>query len=500
MGWLAFAPTALGGSSTYVTTYGTSMEPTLHRGDLAIVRERPAYRVGDVVAYRSASLHTIVLHRIIGRTGDRFTFKGDNNTWTDTDHPTVGELVGRMDTSVPGLGSHVQQASSPSGIAVLASVVALPVGIKRRRRPSRADDEDCVADHSDANDSNGDGDASTTEAPPGHWPIRAQIDPKMLVATAVVAAVVALAFTRSPITQTTNDVPFDDRGEFSYSGAAPGGTAVYQSERVSSGQPIFLNLVQQVAIDFTYRASSAQPVEATGAVTLTGMLQDANGWTYPFDLGAPTPLQEGGATIGGTLDLQALRATIAAKESATGVARDMYTVVVHASVDRKVRHAATATHGVFEAALAFELTDLEMHLSSPGGDTLTPSQGGLLSLPVQRLNHLVILGQSLSIAALRAVALGLLLLLAAVWVDWLIRARRGDEQSLIERRYRSYLLPVHAGPVWSGPVVDVVSIAALARLADHADAPMLRGDDGTYQVIDGSRVYRYTSTHHGARS
>src|SRR4051812_39193182 len=67
--WLGLAPSALGGSSTYVTTYGISMEPVLHKGDLAIVRAQPSYHVGDIVAYNSASLHTIVLHRIIAREG-----------------------------------------------------------------------------------------------------------------------------------------------------------------------------------------------------------------------------------------------------------------------------------------------------------------------------------------------------------------------------------------------------------------------------------------------
>ncbi|MEO7427825.1 MAG: signal peptidase I, partial [Acidimicrobiales bacterium] len=123
--WLALAPAPLGGSSTYVTTYGTSMEPTLHRGDLAVVRPQASYRVGDVVAYNSASLHRVVLHRIIGRDGDRFVFKGDNNTWTDADHPRLGALVGKMEMRLPGVGTQVQRAASPPGIAVLAGIVVL---------------------------------------------------------------------------------------------------------------------------------------------------------------------------------------------------------------------------------------------------------------------------------------------------------------------------------------------------------------------------------------
>ena len=55
-----FWPTALGGGTTYVSTHGSSMEPRFSTGDLAILRPAGSYEVGDVVAYRSESLDTIV--------------------------------------------------------------------------------------------------------------------------------------------------------------------------------------------------------------------------------------------------------------------------------------------------------------------------------------------------------------------------------------------------------------------------------------------------------
>ena len=41
------------------------MEPGFQTGDLAILRPAGSYAVGDVVAYRSESLDTIVMHRIV---------------------------------------------------------------------------------------------------------------------------------------------------------------------------------------------------------------------------------------------------------------------------------------------------------------------------------------------------------------------------------------------------------------------------------------------------
>src|SRR4051812_49977795 len=80
-------PTALGGSTTYVTTHGSSMEPSFHQGDLALVRQANHYDVGDVVAYRSATLKgTTILHRIIAQGPEGYTFRGDNNGFEDPDH------------------------------------------------------------------------------------------------------------------------------------------------------------------------------------------------------------------------------------------------------------------------------------------------------------------------------------------------------------------------------------------------------------------------------
>ena len=187
VGWLALAPTALGGSSTYVTTYGTSMEPALHRGDLAIVRAQPSYSVGDVVAYRSESLHTIVLHRIIGRDGDRFVFKGDNNTWVDSDHPPASALVGKMETRLPGFGTHVQRAASPPGLATLGALAVLPVATKRGRSRRRRRD---------------DGSGEPLRAP-RRRPSLGHVTPPLLVVTALVFGALAFAFTRPVTVHTT---------------------------------------------------------------------------------------------------------------------------------------------------------------------------------------------------------------------------------------------------------------------------------------------------------
>ena len=106
------------------------MEPGFHTGDLAILRPADSYAVGDVVAYRSESLDTIVMHRIVAGDGERFVTQGDNNDWLDEDRPTEDEILGTLFLRVP-------QGGKALGAAPLARRPGGPRGGRvRRRRPA----------------------------------------------------------------------------------------------------------------------------------------------------------------------------------------------------------------------------------------------------------------------------------------------------------------------------------------------------------------------------
>ena len=90
------------------------MEPRFHTGDLAIVRPADQYKVGDIVAYQSSLLHTVVLHRIVAIHDGRYTFKGDNNNFLDPDHPTRSQLVGKLWLHLPRGGVVLNGCTRPS--------------------------------------------------------------------------------------------------------------------------------------------------------------------------------------------------------------------------------------------------------------------------------------------------------------------------------------------------------------------------------------------------
>src|SRR3954452_11876638 len=134
----AFWPQPLGGGTTYVSTHGISMEPRFHTGDLAILRSAPSYAVGDVVAYRSVSLNTVVMHRIVDLDGDRFVIQGDNNDWLDQDHPSRDQVLGTLFVRIPQGGKVLASVTSPAGVGLVAAVGIALLGAAHRPRSRHA--------------------------------------------------------------------------------------------------------------------------------------------------------------------------------------------------------------------------------------------------------------------------------------------------------------------------------------------------------------------------
>lgn len=143
---VAMWPVALGGRTAYIMVSGTSMEPTMHTGDLAILRQRSSYDVGDIVAYRipkgTPGEGFLVIHRIIGGDGARgYVLQGDNRGHRDVWRPTDGDVVGRRIALVPRLGRAVGRISSPSGVAAFLAGVVMVLVVSYRPARARSTDE-----------------------------------------------------------------------------------------------------------------------------------------------------------------------------------------------------------------------------------------------------------------------------------------------------------------------------------------------------------------------
>ena len=70
-----------------------SMEDGIHAGDYILICKKSDYKVGDVVTYKKNGYH--VTHRIIKKSGNKITTKGDANNTPD-EEITLDDVVGRV--------------------------------------------------------------------------------------------------------------------------------------------------------------------------------------------------------------------------------------------------------------------------------------------------------------------------------------------------------------------------------------------------------------------
>ncbi len=139
-------PAALGGRSGVVMVSGVSMQPTMHTGDLALVRQHDRYEVGEIVAFRvpkgEQGAGAIVIHRIIGGSGDQgYVLQGDNKPRPDPWRPTNADVVGARWGLVPKAGSLLSFLLAPINVAALASAVVVFKILARAPQSNKKNEE-----------------------------------------------------------------------------------------------------------------------------------------------------------------------------------------------------------------------------------------------------------------------------------------------------------------------------------------------------------------------
>lgn len=118
------APNSLGGPVGMVWVSGTSMEPTMHTGDLVVVYEQASYDVGDVVAFEIPGGGTVI-HRIIAVTDAGYQFQGDNRDFADPWFLGADSIIGRQVALLPQAGTLLTKLGQPPMMALAVTVMAL---------------------------------------------------------------------------------------------------------------------------------------------------------------------------------------------------------------------------------------------------------------------------------------------------------------------------------------------------------------------------------------
>lgn len=474
-----FLPTALGGSTTYVSTFGTSMEPDFTAGDLAILRPATEYRVGDVVAYDSADLGTTVMHRIVDGDADGFVLQGDNNSWLDEEQPTEADVMGRLWLQVPQGGKAIAALRSPSAlvlIAMAAMTILFSVVRKPRGRHTRPERTAPRLPHVFAS------------------PIRARA--RQVTMGAGVAALLAAAGLSAlllvPDTQTdTRALPVTQEGRFTYTGAAVQGTT-YPTGVIETGDPVWTKLTDGLTVSFEDVVTGATAV--AGNIRLDVTVAAPDGWSARLAAGPAAPLVDGAATASVALDPTAASALIGRHYAEIGAVGGAGTVTVVPVVE-----AAGTVEGVpFTAGspdgLSFSLDETALRLVGDAGTLATTAETsvttdelaprtfalGSVSLPIDLAR----------IAAGVVLVLALLTLAASAWIG---NPTGGSAADQLLARHAGRILEVSRFTPGT-TVVELADAEALSRVAERLDSLVLHHEGPlgiTFAVRDGDTTYRY---------
>lgn len=477
--WAVLAPPQLGGATRYVILDGSSMEPSLEAGDLALVRGTDDVSKGDVVLYEHPGLDARVLHRVVRETGGRLVLKGDNNDFLDDVRPAADAVEGELWLSVPHVGSAIVWVREPlhAALAVLIlSFVALgglTALVASRRRTS--------------------GRSAATHGSSSFGPSVVGI---ALAAVAVFGLLAVVAFSR-PATRAV-EVPdaYAHVGTFSY-GEQVEVSDVYPDGLVETGDTAFLQLVSALDVGFRYALDARDASGVRGATTLTAVLSDGIGWTRTLPLGEPVAFTGRSAAAEGRLDLEEITRVVGEMKALTGSGTSVFSVTVAAAVNVRGRVDEQPVTRAFAPKLRLTLDPVG--LSPEGGDdgpsafTVRRSEAIQSHVPAT-----IALGsRRLTVTDARRFALlGIALALVAAGLAGSGARRRDDGgPSHVAALLGDRLLTLSRPPSAEAErVTELRDVASLVQIAEHYDRIVLHWRDGRgdcYQVEDGTGVYRF---------
>lgn len=503
LAWLVFAPGALGGQSIYLITSGISMLPDIENGDLVVLRQADTYEVGDVVAYKDPNIGA-VLHRIIDHERERFVLQGDNNDFIDPHHPDKSEIMGRLWIHLPSVGSWFAKMQQPRNAAGLALVAGLVFAVPMRERGPRVVRRLRRNNHGGATRSPS---PSNSDSPISLGPAGQAVASVVGVVAIASLALAALAFSQPITREATVAAPYEQRGEFTYSAESSG--TVYDIGMATTGQPIYRELADDVAVTFNYELSSEYPPFIEGTYRLDAIVSQDDGWSRSISVVPETAFSGGSTQVMGTIDLGEIQTMVDSVRRQTGFADDTqreYSLNIVPSIAVEGELGGAAIQDTFAPELGFVIEPLVMRLAavqSADGeiDPLLPTVSGSveqlrtvpnhISLPKLDVN--VTTAQQLARFGVGVSVIGGLLLVVFAW-----RSSKTDEANRIRARYGTMLIALRGSDLGTaGRVVDVATIEDLMKVAERESRMVLHQEHGSthhYFVQDVDVTYRYQTS------
>lgn len=483
LAWIFFAPVQVGGQAFYIIINGNSMEPLFSKGDLVILRESKNYQVNDVVAYQTSAIGT-VFHRIIGEKPTGFVMKGDHNDWVDGFEPTKNEIIGKFWIKLNNIGNVIEYLRSPLRIALIIGIFCLAIGLIMYLQDGKSKKKSRKLIEWAGN--------RLGSWRDGYWWV--------MYAIGIIGIILGvICFTKPLQTTFTNKLVFNHSGQFSYSGQAD--QTVYESQMITTGDPVYFAITCNVNFGFDYAFSPAATFAGGGTYQMIATLQGNNGWRRNFELTPETPFSGSNFHSKSTFNVCQLKDVILETEAKTEVERLQYTLILSPNVKVNGQFEGQNLTNEFNPKLTFNFDQQQLYI--PPNSTLTedpynPAAGGFINQNSIGPNTIKIFSLELPVNAGRQIALVCIIfaLLGIVLPLFVYnQSKKGNETVSAKMLIGQALLETSISPISENErIVELTRLEDLARLAENAGLPVFFNQKSyfvDYLVRQEGLVYRY---------
>lgn len=331
-------------------------------------------------------------------------------------------------------------------------------------------------------------------------------------ASVILAAVVSAAGFGATPARTVSATGFHQAGTFSYSAKVLHPSPVYPDRTAKSGQPIYLSVIRDMSVAFSYRFESKLPHRVRGTVTLKALLSSTGSWRHLYTLETTKAFSGDTTRVGGTFDLRQLQAVTDQISVDAGTAGANYTVqlepIVHVTGTVGGQRISSSFAPVLPFTLSPGLLDLSIPqtVAPPGATYAAPSAAQTLATGLHPIkpgmisatapNHLSVFRYKFAVSTVRGVGLALAGVALVALLGKLIKPRREvwSHEKRIAVRYGLVVVDVAAitDGAPSSRTTIVPDFESLAKLAQYCERPILREtheQQVTYVVEDEGRLY-----------
>lgn len=494
--WLVLAPPELGGSTRYAMVVGKSMLPTLHSGDLVLLRSALAYQVGDIVGYMDPNLKAIIVHRIISSANGQYVTKGDNNADLDSYLPTNADVLGKIWLRAPMLGNLVATLKRPLIFTLVVGAMVLFLLLTFIQPENSHQKKKEI----NLNTSNHTTDVEKTKGSSANNPKGME----SLLVVVVIAFVLCLGFAiwsfTKPVYQKVDPISYEQVGKFSYTASAIPG--IYDSDSAQTGDPVFTQLTCILNITFAYNILGEGLGNVTGTYqTYVKVYDQKSGWTKTIPLTAASTFLGDNLSTTSTVDLCQIKSMIETTEEKTGLRLGNYSmdVIAAVSVNGLLQGVALQDFMVSTLPFVFERLDVYVNTNNSELDPFSTTEKGTLESQELIFNNVSVLGIPMSVLTSRFLSAALLVLsgtFLGVLLYGTVKLMNTDIDKKIELQYGALVIDSSDFILKFAPVIEFDTIDELARLAAYNHTVILRTKKLNmvfYTVRIGEISYRYIS-------